>query len=104
MSLSCIDQEWIAKIRNTQKKASARFVATIVRSEENNVVVEALDDLPFELTSASLNDACDSVFVLRGYSDGAASAVIDLSEFTNADKTNYCNKAVAPTADPEKKS
>ena len=54
--------------------------------------------------SASLNDACDSVFVLRGYSDGAASAVIDLSEFTNADKTNYCNKAVAPTADPEKKS
>ena len=53
--------------------------------------------------SASLNDACDSVFVLRGYSDGAASAVIDLSEFTNADKTSYCNKAVAPTADPEKK-
>ena len=53
--------------------------------------------------SASLNDPCDSVFVLRGYSDGAASAVIDLSEFTNADKTSYCNKAVAPTADPEKK-
>ena len=57
LSLSCIDQEWIAKIRNTQKKATARFVATIVRSEENTVVVEALDDLPFELTSASWNDA-----------------------------------------------
>ena len=50
--------------------------------------------------SASLNDPCDSVFVLRGYSDGAASAVIDLSEST----TSGCNKAVAPTADPEKKS
>ena len=49
--------------------------------------------------SASLNDPCDSVFVLRGYSDGAASAVIDLSEST----TSGCNKAVAPTADPEKK-
>ena len=54
--------------------------------------------------SASLNDPCDSVFVLRGYSDGAASAVIDLSEFTTSDGTSGCNKAVAPTADPEKKS
>ena len=47
--------------------------------------------------SASLNDACDSVFVLRGYSDGAASAVIDLS--TSSGK---CNEASAPTEDPKK--
>ena len=54
--------------------------------------------------SASLNDPCDSVFVLRGYSDGAASAVIDLSEFTTSDGTSGCNKAVASSTDHEKKS
>lgn len=57
LSLSCIDQEWIIKIRNTSKKAKARFVASIVRTDGNDVVVEALDDLPFELTEASWNEA-----------------------------------------------
>lgn len=56
LSLSCIDQEWIIKIRGTTKKASARFVASIVRSENNNVITEAMDDLPFELNEASWND------------------------------------------------
>ena len=53
--------------------------------------------------SASLNDPCDSIFVLNGYSDGAASAVIDLSEYTyekDGADVSACNEATAPTSDP----
>lgn len=60
LSLSCVDQEWIIKIRNhqnDQRRATARFVATIVMESDGNVTVEALDDLPFELTEVSWNEA-----------------------------------------------
>ena len=47
--------------------------------------------------SASLNEERDSVFYINGYSEGSASAVIDLSEAALNDRTAA---AVMPTADP----
>lgn len=57
LSLSCIDQEWIMKVRNTNKRAKARFVASIVRIDDGNIVVEAIDDFTFELSEVSWTDA-----------------------------------------------
>lgn len=57
LSMSCIDQEWIMKIRGTHKRATARFVAVIVRDDDDGTVVESIDDLPFELSEASWNEA-----------------------------------------------
>ena len=47
--------------------------------------------------SASLNEQRDSVFYINGYSEGSASAVIDLSEAALNLRTAA---AVVPTADP----
>lgn len=57
LSFSCIDQEWIMKIRSTNKRASARFVASIVRTDENQLVVESIEDLTFVLSEATWNEA-----------------------------------------------
>ena len=76
---------------------AATGVAAAVKAEGSTPAKEATQSR-FEATaSASLNEKCDSVFALRGYSDGAASAVIDLS--TSSGK---CNEASAPTEDPKK--
>lgn len=57
LAMSCIDQEWIVKLRNTQKRATARFVAVIVMDDDGTVSVEASEDLPFQLTSVSWNES-----------------------------------------------
>lgn len=72
--------------------------ATTTTDDKGNKVDVAATQSRFEATaSASLNEKCDSIFALRGYSDGAASAVIDLSE-----TSGKCNAASAPTEDPKK--
>ena len=68
------------------------YAATGVKADETTATQSRFQ----ASASASLNDPCDSIFVLNGYSDGAASAVIDL----NGADVSACNEATAPTSDP----
>jgi hypothetical protein len=56
ITISTIDQEWIERIRSTQKPAKLRFVATIVYDKDGKVEVEKLEENSFTLRSASWNE------------------------------------------------
>ena len=51
LTMSTVDQEWIAKIRGTQKRANVRFIAAIVY-QNGGQVIEPLFDNEFVLTQA----------------------------------------------------
>lgn len=54
LTISAIDQEWIYKLRNTQKRAIIKFLAVIVYDDDMNVEqVEPIDELDFVLTKAT---------------------------------------------------
>ena len=55
LTISNIDQSWIAKIRSTYKRAKIRFLATIEHYEEGTVV-EPIEDMEFALTNATANE------------------------------------------------
>lgn len=58
ITISCIDQQWIDKIRSTQKRSKVRFVALIQYTDSNNVEsVEAIEDIEYELTKATWNES-----------------------------------------------
>ena len=58
LSISCVDQTWIDKIRRTQKRSSCRFIATIIYDTDNDTTIcEAIEDNSFTLTSASWDDS-----------------------------------------------
>lgn len=57
LTISAVDQTWIQKIRETQKRAKVRFVAVIQYDDENGVeAVEPIEDIEFELTKANWNE------------------------------------------------
>lgn len=57
LTISAIDQTWIQKIRNCQKRAKIRFLACIVYDDNNSVeTIEPIDDVVFTLTKCTWND------------------------------------------------
>ena len=55
ITISNIDQLWIAKIRGTNKRATIRFIATI-EHYDSGTVIEPIEDMEFVLTNASVNE------------------------------------------------
>ena len=54
LSISAIDQEWIAKIRGTDDRATIKFLACIQYDTAMNVeYIEPIDELTFTLTRAN---------------------------------------------------
>lgn len=57
LSFSSVDQEWIMKIRSTQKRAKIKFLACIIYDRQNNIEgIETIEELDFTLTKCSWND------------------------------------------------
>ena len=56
LTMTAIDQEWIMKIRSTNKRAKIRFLAVMINSKEGEVEVEVLENIEFVLTSVSWNE------------------------------------------------
>jgi len=56
LSISDIDQTWIEKIRSTQKRACIRFIAAFIYNNEGTMMIEALEDMEFQLVNASWGD------------------------------------------------
>ena len=56
ITISSVDQEWIQRIRSTQKRSTIRFVAAIDYEQGGGEVIEPLADNMFVLTSASWDD------------------------------------------------
>lgn len=57
LTLSAIDQTWIVKIRNTQKRSKVDFVALIgYYGNEGQYEIEPLSDSTFTLTDVSWDD------------------------------------------------
>jgi len=55
LSITDIDQAWIAKIRSTQQRATIRFIAAFLY-EDGSLNIEALEDLEFQLVGATWGD------------------------------------------------
>lgn len=54
LTMSAVDQEWIVKIRSTDKKASARLIeAVCMFNDDGEIEVESAESLPFTLAKAS---------------------------------------------------
>ena len=55
INISAIDQSWIERIRNADKKkrSKIRFVATIEYENNSEESLESIEDMEFELTNAS---------------------------------------------------
>lgn len=56
LTISAIDQEWVSKIRQTQKRSSVRFIACIQYDSGGTEVIEPMEDTSFTLTSVSWDD------------------------------------------------
>jgi hypothetical protein len=56
ITISAIDQEWIYRIRSTQKPARLRFIAVIIYGDNGNYQLEKLEENSFTLRSASWNE------------------------------------------------
>lgn len=56
ITISAVDQEWIQKIRNSNKRSKIRFLAVIQYKENNIESVEPIEDLEFELAQANWNE------------------------------------------------
>lgn len=56
LTLSAIDQEWIIKIRGTDKKATARLIEAIGWIGEDGLEIESSDSIVFTLTQAQWDD------------------------------------------------
>lgn len=57
LSLSCVDQFWITKIRETQRRAKVDFVASISYSDDLSIdYIEPIEEYTYELSVANSND------------------------------------------------
>jgi hypothetical protein len=56
LTISAVDQQWIQKIRSTQKPAKLHFIAAIVYKEDGTLHTEKLDENSFTLRMASWNE------------------------------------------------
>ena len=60
ISISAVNQEWIARIRSTQRRSTLRLVHCVVYTERGEVRVEGIEDTMFTLTNADWDDAAIS--------------------------------------------
>jgi hypothetical protein len=56
LTISAIDQQWIQKIRSTQKPARLRFIAVIVYQKDGQQQIEQLEENAFTLRATSWNE------------------------------------------------
>lgn len=56
ITISAVNQEWIQRIRSTQKPAGLRFIAVILYGDNGNLQIEKLEENSFVLRSASWNE------------------------------------------------
>lgn len=56
LTISAVDQVWIAKIRSFSERSSVRFVAAIVYEDGGTKYAEAIEDITFTLTKATWTD------------------------------------------------
>jgi hypothetical protein len=56
LTMSAVNQEWIERIRGTQKPAKLRFIAALVYEEGFMAGIEPLEDNSFTLRSAVWNE------------------------------------------------
>lgn len=56
ITMSAIDQTWISRIRQTQKRSSIRFCACIQYEADGTEVIEPIDEIEFTLTSVTWDD------------------------------------------------
>lgn len=52
LTISAIDQEWIARIRSTSKRAKIKFIAVIQYLNDNKMDIEPVEELEMTLTQA----------------------------------------------------
>lgn len=52
ITISAIDNEWISKIRSTQKQSKIKFIAVIIYDENREQVIEPIETMNFTLTKA----------------------------------------------------
>lgn len=57
LTISAIDQSWITKIRQTERRAKIRFIASIQYQENSIESIEPIDDILFELMQAQWNES-----------------------------------------------
>ena len=55
ITISAIDQEWVNKIRSSNKRSTIRFIATI-EHYENGTTIEPIEDMEFTLTNATVSE------------------------------------------------
>jgi hypothetical protein len=56
LTISAVDQQWILKIRSTQKPAKLRFIAAMVCQKDGSVWIEPIEENAFTLRAASWNE------------------------------------------------
>ena len=56
ITISAVDQEWIARIRGTQKRSTMRLIPCVIYEDGGSIEVESVDDVHFKLTAAEWND------------------------------------------------
>lgn len=56
ITISAIDKSWIAKIRETEKRAIIRFIAVMMYYENSIESIEPIEDISFELTTAQWDE------------------------------------------------
>ncbi len=56
ITMSAIDQSWISKIRQTQKRSYIKFSACIQYDANGSEIIEPLDEIEFTLTSVTWDD------------------------------------------------
>lgn len=57
LSISCIDQEWIKRVRTTQKKTIIRIVGVVIYDEIEGMQISKMDDITFSVESATWSDS-----------------------------------------------
>lgn len=57
LTLSTVDQTWILKVRNADKRMKCRFVACIVHDADGGEIVEEIETMTFTLIKASWNES-----------------------------------------------
>lgn len=56
LTISAIDQTWISRIRQTQKRSSIRFCACIAYDANGVEIIEPMEEIEFTLTSVTWDD------------------------------------------------
>lgn len=56
ITISAVDQEWIERIRGTQKRSDLRLIPCVIYENNGSIAVESVEEIRFKLTSANWNE------------------------------------------------